>query len=390
MGTPNQQELLRMIESYLDGSANDKLKSTVEQYYDLFNDEPALLDDYTDNDILGAHDRIREAISTKIQAKEKNLTSRPWRYMRMAATVFLVVGVGLYVYDAEDKSSPVVSRMKMLTDISPGGNRAVLTLADGRKLSLINADSIEVPDQRSVMISKAGDSALVYESNQNQKAENMFNILETPNGGQYQVTLPDGTKVWLNTSSSLRFPLTFPKNQRTVELDGEAYFEVSKNKNKPFIVKTQHQTVEVLGTRFNLNAYKDEPVERTSLLDGRILVTNTLFKSERILQPGQQSIVTDQKLISVKNIDIDEPVGWKNGYFIYDEERLETILRMVARWYSVEIDYSRAPFAKNLVFSGILSKYSNVSKLLEKLQLTRAIKFEISNNKIIVLPYTSY
>jgi transmembrane sensor len=387
MRTPNQNELLRMIESYLDGSASDKQISTVEQYYNLFDDEPDLLDGYSDNEILSTHDRIRGAISMKIQANEKSLIGWPRRFMSIAAIVFLVLGLGVYLYNLKYVKKPTLPSMPLITDVAPGGNKAVLTLTDGRKIPLMDESVRKFPEQSGVKISAVGDSALVYQSTQKKIAESNFNLLTTPNGGQYQITLPDGTKVWLNTSSSLRFPLRFSEDQRAVELDGEAYFEVAKNKDKPFMVKTHLQVVEVLGTRFNVNAYKDEPIERTSLLEGRVIVTNALFKSKRILRPGQQSIMKDQKEIFIANVDTDEAVAWRYGYFVFDNEKLESILRKISRWYNIKIDYSRAPVVTNLVFSGTLSRDNNVSKVLDKLQLTQSVRFEILGNSILVLPY---
>ncbi|MGY0036944.1 FecR family protein [Pedobacter sp. NJ-S-72] len=209
--------------------------------------------------------------------------------------------------------------------------------------------------------------------------------METPKGGQYQLVLPDGTKVWLNAASSLRYPVAFQGNERKVELTGEAYFEVAKDKTRPFEVYSNNQVVQVLGTHFNINAYSNEPFVSTTLLEGSVKVTNSLTNAQKIIRPGQQSLISKdgQAGIEVKNMDLDEAVAWKNGYFMFNEEELESILKKVSRWYNVDVQYEQEEL-KHQLFSGTLSKYSNVSQVLKKLEMLQSIHFKIEGRKIIV------
>jgi ferric-dicitrate binding protein FerR (iron transport regulator) len=214
-----------------------------------------------------------------------------------------------------------------------------------------------------------------------------YNTITTPRGGQYQVTLSDGTKVWLNAASSIRFPVLFTGNERKVEITGEAYFEVAKNVSKPFKVKTISSEVEVLGTHFNVNAYDDEAVAKTTLLEGlvKVSVPQTGGKlAARFLQPGQQSGITKDGRISVlNNADTEEAVAWKNGRFQFRSADLKSILRQISRWYDVDVVYKGNV---DLHFTGQLTRDDYVSKVFDKLALTGEVHFKIEGKKIIVSP----
>jgi len=228
----------------------------------------------------------------------------------------------------------------------------------------------------------------VYTDNGVLAAADEYNSIATPKGGQYQIILPDGTRVWLNAASVLKYPVAFTSTARKVELTGEAYFEVAKNKAKPFIIHTAKQEVTVLGTHFNINAYADEPNTRTSLLEGSVKVAKLNDAASVMIKPGQAALVGDPgsaSRIQIASIDPDEAVAWKNGYFMFDSENLESILRKVARWYDVDITWQSRNSAQK-EFSGTISKYSNASQVLKKLELTEAVHFKIEGRKIIVLP----
>lgn len=388
MNTPNKKEFLRLVESYLDGTATEKQTSTVEKYFDLFSAEPDILDSVDKAEVRVIHDRLKLAIDTKIDQEDKFYPVVPWTYLSIAASVVLAATIGLYFYHSRQSQVKQFSQQAMVADVAPGGNKAILTLADGKKISLTDAKNGTIAQENGTSILKTTEGQLIY---QGQKTSNViaYNSVATPNGGQYQLTLNDGTKVWLNAASSLKYPLCFEGKERRVELNGEAYFEVAHNKSKPFRVITSHQEVEVLGTHFDINSYDDEPNTRTSLIEGSVRVTNLSSNKNITILPGQQSILSAAKpeaAIKVRNIDIDEAISWKNGYFMFDEESLESILRTIARWYDVDIQYKGLSENNKLFFSGTLSKYSNVSKVLRKLELTESVHFKIEGRTILVMP----
>ncbi|HQW44934.1 MAG TPA: FecR domain-containing protein, partial [Chitinophagaceae bacterium] len=207
----------------------------------------------------------------------------------------------------------------------------------------------------------------------------------TPRGGQYQVTLSDGTQVWLNAASSIRFPVVFTGTERKVEITGEAYFEVAKNKAMPFKVTAGSSEVEVLGTHFNINSYTDEPYIKTTLLEGSVKVTvpaSAAGQSSKILQYGQQTAVNKEGKISVlNNADLEEAVAWKNGRFQFKSADLKTILRQISRWYDADVEYRGNV---NIHFTGQLPRNDNVNKVFEKLALTGEVNFKVEGKKIIV------
>lgn len=385
MNTPNRKEFLRLVDAYLAGKANAKQSATVEQYFDLFSTEPDILETLDRKAIREIHDRLKSGIDSRIESRERPNFILNWKYASIAAAILLISTIGIYFYrSGQQQLKPFSKNPTMVTDIAPGGNKAILTLADGSKISLTDAKAGKVASQFGLSIHKTNTGDLVYTHTGLVNEKPAYNSVETPKGGQYQVGLPDGTKVWLNAASSLRYPLAFQGNERKVELTGEAYFEVAKDKSKPFKVYTDRQVVEVLGTHFDVNAYSDESFTRTSLVEGSVSVSSLKSGAKVKIIPGQQSIVSSN--ITVKNIDVDEAVAWKNGYFMFDEEPLESILRKVSRWYDVDIQYQNIELGRKLYFSGTLSRYSNVSKVLKKLELTESVHFKIEGRKIIVLP----
>jgi transmembrane sensor len=386
MKTPNQREFLRIVDAYLEGNATPQQIDAVEKYYALFDDQPNVLDSLEEVAIRATYIRMKGGIREKINGNSVPNKNLYWRFLFTAAIVICVASSIIYYHRDGQLNTPVISNVNMQSDILPGSNRAVLILSDGQKISLNNAKIGKLANQSGVQVSKIDDSTLVYESRPIiAKGPILYNRIETPKGGQYQVTLPDGTKVWLNATSSLRYPLEFPGKERIVELTGEAYFEVARSKGKPFKVFTPLEKVIVLGTHFNINAYSDELNTKTSLIEGSVRVANISFTEERILKPGQQSILNHKnQKFEVNHIDVEEVIAWKNGYFMFDEEPLESILRKLARWYDVDIDYSSAPATGSLSFNGTLSKYNNVSQVLSKLELTRLVRFEIRGRKVLV------
>lgn len=271
-----------------------------------------------------------------------------------------------------------------VTAIVPGGNKATLTLSDGSTVALDARSSLQEINQSGVRISKPENGKLVYSNAKALAAVGAYNTLSTPKGGQYEVNLPDGTKVWLNAASTLRFPVAFAQNERRVELTGEAYFEVAKDSKKPFVVKSDQQQITVLGTHFNVNAYRDEDFTKTTLLEGSIRVNKGV--AQTLLIPGQQAISgAASALITVrKNVDLSESIAWKNGLFLFEDEDIFSIMNKISRWYDIVVAYRGD--LKGKKYSGNISKFRDVTEVLKTMQLTGTIQFKVEGRRIIVMP----
>lgn len=216
-------------------------------------------------------------------------------------------------------------------------------------------------------------------------AQPLYNTIETPKGGQYQVDLPDGTKVWLNAGSLLRYPTNFTGKIRSVELTGEAYFEVAKNAHKPFKVLSKNQVVEVLGTHFNISSYTDDISVKTTLLEGSVKVLSSKVNQTKLLKPGQQSDINyTNNAFFIKSVNTDEVIAWKNGYFLFSDEDLKSIMARFARWYNVDVEYQGD--VDNLRFGGMVSRSKDLTQALKVVEQAGNVKFKIEGRRVIVMP----
>ncbi|WP_069659974.1 FecR family protein [Arcticibacter eurypsychrophilus] len=317
-----------------------------------------------------------------------------------AAVVLLVLSFGAYQYiqiNFSQKNQIVSTKFK---DINPGGNKAILTLSDGSQIILNKEKKGLLANRGNIAIRNDQDGQVVFQilkgGHADADSRNLaYNTISTPKGGQYMIILPDGTRVWLNAASSLKFPAQFSGRTRKVELTGEAYFEVKtiiakKGHDKmPFIVHTiceegdrREQEIRVLGTHFNINAYADEAVSKTTLLEGSVRVTQLATHTTRLLHPGQQAKVAHD--IQLSNVDTEEVLAWKNGYFVFENENIGSIMRKISRWYNVDIEYKGN--IQNKRFGGTISKFKNVSEVLKIMELTGVIHFGIEERRITVMP----
>lgn len=309
-------------------------------------------------------------------------------YLAAACLALTVASVAAIFYkNYPTLNFPDLTSLQAEKDIHPGGNKAILTLADGKAIVLNEAADGELLNAAGILIRKTGNGQLVYEvaADQIGAAANTYNTITTPKGGTYQVILPEGTKVWLNAASSIKFSASFASlKERKIELTGEAYFEVAKDAKRPFKVHTDKQEVTVLGTHFNISSYADESMLKTTLFEGSVKVSN-LHKVEDqvILKPGQQSVIANGK-ITVDQADIDEVLAWKNGLFVFNDEPLEYIMKKVSRWYDVEVIYEPG-LDKNKLFGGSVSRFDKVSKVLRQLELTGGVHFKIEEGRIIAM-----
>ena len=264
----------------------------------------------------------------------------------------------------------------MVADIEPGGNRAKLIFSDGKSITL-REDQEGIAIRETSIAYIDGDPVSYGEI-----AEVSSVTLQVPRTGQYQVDLPDGTRVWLNSESALTYPMQFTEESRRVQLIGEAYFEVAHNPAQPFIVSTQTQEVTVLGTHFNIHAYTDEPTSRTTLIEGSVHVRLMNDDEGLILIPGEQA-VSDYQTIQAVRADQDQVLAWKNGKFVFHGQDLASIMRQISRWYDVDVQFEQ-PALRQFKFGGTVSRENNLSTVLKAMENTGNITFDVYGNTVIV------
>lgn len=303
--------------------------------------------------------------------------NRNWYRITAAVSIVFIIASGIYWYsNLSNKNNiakaPSARIVKSKKEILPGGNKAVLTLADGSEIVLDSAANGTVSQQGGIKVIKLDNDELIYNSGLSKSSEILYNTVTTPKGGQYKIVLADGTGVWLNAASSIRFPATFTDIERKVEITGEAYFEVAKNAAMPFRVSVGGMEVQVLGTHFNINAYSDESEVKTTLLEGSVKVTEN--NNTALLKPGEQAGVNNiVGNIAIKQVDVDKVVAWKNGLFRFDGDDIDNIMRQISRWYDVDVQYEgKKPQGH---FSGIINRNLPLSKLLYMLKLNE-VKFD--------------
>jgi transmembrane sensor len=279
---------------------------------------------------------------------------------------------------------PIVAAIR--NDVLPGGNKAVLTLGNGQQIILDSAHIGLLSQQGNARISKTDSGTLAYMSTGDKHTDLVYNMLTCPRGGQFKLELPDGTDVWLNSASSIKYPTAFQDRERKVEITGEAYFEVAGKEATPFVVEAGNTEVKVLGTRFNINSFENEQAVKTTLLDGKIAVA--LLSAGRpasaepiVLQPGQQSVATSE-LTVVNDVNIEQVMAWKNGFFSFNKADLTTVLRQLERWYDIDVKYAGNIPERH--FTGELSRDLTLSQVISVLS-EEDVKFKIEGKTLTVM-----
>jgi len=307
----------------------------------------------------------------------------PWlKYAAAAAVISLVASI--YLLRRPAVPPPASKDISIKNDVLPGGNHAVLTLANGKQIILDSIGSGSLGMQGSARVTKIDAGSLSYQSTTGDPSKVFYNAIATPAGGQYQVTLADGTVVWLNALSSLKFPTSFNGRERSVEVTGEAYFEVAKDPSRPFIVHVNDAAVEVYGTHFDIMAYHNEGALETTLLEGSIRFRNA--GKDVLLKPGQQSrLLPDKQIQLLNDVNLDQVVAWKNGMQSFNSADILTIMRQVERWYDIQVEYKGNITARK--FSGDIPREAKLSELLNMFKVNK-IHFEIdaAHKKMIVMP----
>jgi transmembrane sensor len=381
----NQEQAASLLRRYLNDECTADEKQLVQQWYLQLVETGEWHWDDTLRQELGKmmEQRLLKKIKTTATAKETPINSmhsfssnRSTFWLVAASILFIIVaGGGAYVFLNNKKTgqSGLISQPSENHDLSPGGNKAVLTLSDGSTVVLDSLHSGRIAKQGDVEVLKSTEGTVIYTGSNERATASQYNVISTPRGGEYQVVLSDGTKVWLNAASSLRFPVHFTKSTREVELDGEGYFEVAHDAARPFhvrfnqyvdhIVLEEKLDVEVLGTHFNINSYNDEDQNKTTLLEGVVKVHKDSNTS--LLKPGEQAVVNGSSMYISKNVDIQQVIAWKNNWFEFDNTDVRTVMRQISRWYDVDIVYEAKPTGEKL--GGRISKnlpLSNVLRLL--------------------------
>lgn len=339
-------------------------------------------DDMSDRIVTAMFGRSMGTVATPEQPVTKVIPLRSYRKVWWAAAgILLLGGAGIWAWQHQPAPAPVAEsrQQRYRNEVMPGTNRAMLTLADGSVIALDSAGNGVLGRQGAVKIIKQANGELAYVGNSS--GEVMFNTMSTPRGGQYHLTLPDGTQVWLNAASSITYPAAFTGKERKVTVKGEAYFEVTPNAHMPFRVGAGNTEITVLGTRFNVNAYTEEPAIRATLVDG--VVSVAAGKNSTLLRPRMQARVGKDNVLNVtENIDTDETIAWKNGFFQFTDADMPTVMRQIEKWYDVNVSYEGAIPEKS--FGGGMQRSLPLTKVLGILE-ENGVKFKIEGKNIIVL-----
>ncbi len=382
-----KNQLLELASKISEGTATDAEIALYNTFFNSFQNK----DGVWDEQLMGNREAIERELAERINSKiehspHQGKVRRLYYTVASSAAILCLIAFSIFYF-----STPIPKESKLLVrtpatlnspagDINPGGKRALLTLADGTMIDLDSVPTGAVVRRSDLVISKQEDGQLLYEvisdNTERTNSELTYNTLSTPRGGQYQIVLPDGSKVWLNAMSSLKFPIAFHRNERKVQLTGEGYFEVTKNREAPFIVSLNQCDVEVLGTCFNIDAYSTDE-STTTLLTGSVKVS--LENQERFIKPGQKALVN--KTIAIEKADTELAIAWKNGFMSFENEDIRSIMEKVSRWYDVEVVYAgKIPDRK---FTGEISNHAKLSELLMILELSD-IHFRIENRKVII------
>jgi transmembrane sensor len=371
-----------LLERYEEGKCTPEEISQIEVWYNITARE-------------NAHTPFKQNMAIQEQARLEQLwpaekTRRNifinfyqgYRKFAAAALIVFCSSVGIYLIVAGRKDTTFGG------DADPGKNKAIITLSDGTKINVTDAKEGLVSARSGIQITKTGKGEIVFKflnsTSPVKPGNHTFNTIETPKGGEYKVCLPDGSIVWLNAASTLKFPATFVSGKREVQLSGEAYFEVKKDKIHPFVVESLKQKVQVLGTHFNVNSYPDEQNIKTTLLEGSVLVfPDGQPERPSFLSPNQEA-VNNGSSITVQKVDPENAVAWHKGRFSFNEEPLENIMKEISRWYGVTVVYQNND-VRYKTFGGSVSRYSKVSEVLCLLELTKKVRFTIKGKEITVM-----
>ncbi|WP_121811276.1 FecR family protein [Mucilaginibacter kameinonensis] len=368
-----QRRIIDLLEKFNNGTASPEEIGELDRWYASFESDPELTAGYTKEQLAAAREGMFRNIRRSAGERTDGGETRR-KALRNALVSVIVVSVMTAVFFVF-RVTPVfnVAQSSKL-DVMPGKDVAVLTLSSGQRIDLNLAKNGRIYLKKGLEITKDANGEISYhEGKGTGQAASEMNTLTTPSGGQFRVVLADGTKVWLNAMSSLTFPSRFSDHKRPVALTGEAYFEVAKNKAKPFDVSTTNERVEVLGTHFNINAYADEQVQRTTLLEGSVRISNQRYQAQVTIAPGQQAEGGDGKL-KIINVDAEGAAGWKDGLFVFNHTGIRPLMRQLSRWYNIDVVYQGD--IKNRTFSGSIERSYTLLQVLDVLRISK-VNFKV-------------
>jgi len=375
-------DIRELAAKWKDGTITPEEKTYYENWYKQFNDEVTELNDdqFSSSEELEQH--LYRSIAHRLNIGKAAQTRRLWPRIAAAASILIAISVGSYFLLHHKQPVQQVAQ-NQTHDVAPGRNQATLTLANGQKIVISPKLNGQLATQGSTAI-QANSGAIRYVAGVGGAEAVQYNTVTTARGEQLSqpLMLADGTRVWLDAASSITYPTAFNGSDREVTITGEVYFEAAHNAAKPFRVHAGGQTIEVLGTHFDVNSYADEPTLKTTLLEGRVKVT-AANNQTAILLPGEQSIIGRQS-IKIFKADIDITMAWKDGMFRFDGTPLSDIMNQVARWYNVDIIYQDEAL-KNVTFFAMSTRFANASQLLHNLEQTHEVKFKINGKQITVM-----
>jgi transmembrane sensor len=377
----NELRYRELAKKWLDGTITPEEQKEFAAWYNSGQDQPIEIPaGFAISEGVQSERLLAKIKATAgIETKSARIVPLYWRYVAAAVAVLLFTFIGSELLKPAKKQLLVskINNGRYKNDIAPASNKVILTLANGQQVIIGRQNGI-LARQGKTQISQTADGKIVY--NSSAATENTFNMISVPKGARQLVVLPDGSRAWLNAQSSLRYPVSFNGTERKVELTGEAYFEVAFNGKQPFKVQTSRAMIEDLGTHFDVMDYKNEDEQKTTLFEGAVRVDAD--RINKVMAPGQQASVTGRKIIINNNADLEGVLAWKNNEFEFDDADLQSIMRQLERWYDIQVNYEKIPLTH---FSGTISRSSNLSAVLNMLELTGGIKFEISGDTISVL-----
>ena len=391
--TISKEELEELVACSQVLKDDEVLHSSIKE---IWNNVSVKQEDSSLNSELVYENIISDSRFQKANSKQKKISVlRGGVFLRYAAVLLLMVSFGLWFY--VDKSGLKLEKEQHRAtiekdSIEEDSRTVMLTLADGSQIALDEVSN--------GMLAVQGDSKVEHQDGQITYKDGaglglisdkgLGNTVTTPKGTDFKIVLPDGTKVWLNAMSSLSYPVIFNGKERKVKIKGEAYFEVAKNLHKPFIVEANGTEVRVLGTHFNVKAYSDESYVKTTLVEGSVKITNK--EKSVVLKPGQQSATSlSGEDIKIATVDTDEILAWKNGYFLFNNENITTVMKTIGRWYDIAVEYEGS--VEGRTFGGTIARFDDVEQLLRSIEMTGAIRFKImppvesgKERRVIVMP----
>jgi len=379
------QRLQYLIEQHANGRISDAELQELNHWYEAMDYGSKSFDKWV-SEAKGEKELINQLyqrFDNKLTAGKRAVYLKHiYKGIAVAASLAILLGIGIILSNRQKPKLTVINVVQK--SIVPGSQKAILKLAGGEQIILDNQRQGKVANQYGIAIRKNGLARITYSAvakNAGHTSDQLYNTIETPRGGQYSIQLPDGTVVWLNAESSLRYPLRFAKNERRVFLTGEAYFEVAHNKNQPFKVISNNQEIRVLGTHFDVKSYSDDDAASTTLLEGSVLIHNLALNKSQLLVPGQQANLTPNSM-QVKAVNTQQVISWKKGYFLFDNMDISNIMKLISRWYDVDVKYVNVD--QRETFGGTFSENTDLKELLQNLQQLGHLHFQIDGRKIVI------